>query len=624
MPPAVTLAIFALVLLALDRELREYHLRDVLDALRSIPAPAMWTAAGLTALSYGSLTLFDVLGLRYAGKSLPYSQSAPTSFIAYAFAHSFSLAALTGAAIRYRLYAPSGLTAVDVARVAAFTSVTTGLGISLLGGLALVSSPLLTGSVLGLGPNWAFALGAAILAGVLAYAAWGILSRKPVELWSWRVEPPGARLVGPQLLVGLADLGFSAAALWVLLPDSVSVTFVGFCAAYAAAIIVTLITHVPGGLGVLESVLMLTVPHGDPAGMFGALLAYRLIYYLLPLVGAAILFAAKELAGQFAVHGRRVVRAASWLQQGSPQLLGSLVFLAGALLLVSGATPGVDSRIAILGDVLPLPILETSHLAGRVIGLALLVLARALFQRVNAAYHLTVLLLLGGVVASLLKGLDYEEALVLGLILMCLWLGRQQFYRQASLWEERFSPAWAVNLCIVIGTAIWIGFLTQKHVPYSNDLWWTFATDADAPRMLRASLLVALLAAAAMLAGLLKPAQPEPVLPTAADLERAFRVIARSTCAGANVALSGDKHLLFATGDAAFLMYRIAGRSWIALGDPVGPREFWEELVWHFREMVDEHGGRTVFYEVAGDSLPLYLDLGLTLRLVHESCGDAV
>ncbi|MEO7387576.1 MAG: bifunctional lysylphosphatidylglycerol flippase/synthetase MprF [Gammaproteobacteria bacterium] len=612
------LGVFVLVVLVLDHQIRNYHLRDVLAALRAIPVRDLWAAAGWTALSYASLTSFDVLGLRYARRSVPYSRVAPTALIAYAFAHSVSLAALTGAAVRYRLYTPSGLTAVDVARVSAFASITTGLGLGILGGVALLVSPTLTGAGLRLHPGWAVAAGIIILGVVLAYVAWGSLVRRATELWSWRIEPPGAALVARQVIAGSADLVCSAAALWVLLPDSASVSFPAFCGAYAAAIVVGLLSHVPGGLGVLESVLMLTIPHGDPAGMLGALLAYRLIYYFLPLLAAVLLFAGREVAGQVALHGRRLVQATSWLQQASPHLLGGLVFLAGALLLLSGATPGIDSRISTLRDVLPLPVLETSHLAGSVIGLGLLVLSRALFQRVNAAYHLTVLLLVAGAAASLLKGLDYEEALILSLILGCLWLGRHQFHRRASLWVERFSPGWTVNLLVVIGTATWIGFLTHKQVPYSNDLWWTFAADADAPRMLRASLLVAVLAAVVLLSGLLRPAQPEPVLPDRADIERARRVIERSASSGANVALTGDKHLLFSPEDDAFLMYRIAGRSWIALGDPVGPREAWDDLAWRFRELVDEHGGRTVFYEVTGEGLPLYLDLGLTLTKLGE------
>ncbi|MEZ5565922.1 MAG: bifunctional lysylphosphatidylglycerol flippase/synthetase MprF [Gammaproteobacteria bacterium] len=620
--PSLTLIVFVVVLLILERQFHEYHLRDVIGALRTISTGSVLAAVGFTVLSYISLTLFDALGLRYAGKPLPYHRTVGVSFIAYAFAHSFSFAALTGAAIRYRFYSPAGLSAVDVARVSAFTSVTTGVGISLLGGLALLLSPSTTGAVLRLPAGWALVAGAGIVLGVLAYTAWGCLARNATELWNWRIDPPGIRLVVPQLFAGLADLIFSAAALWVLLPESAAVGFPAFCGAYAAAIVAGLVTHVPGGLGVLEAVLLVTIPHGDPAAMLGALAAYRLVYYILPLLMAALMFALKELAGQLAPHGARMIRAARWLQQGSPQLLGCLVFLAGAVLLVSGATPAVDNRLAVLRHVLPLPVLETSHLAGSVIGLSLLVLARALFARVNAAYHLTFALLLAGVAASLLKGLDYEEALILGLVLGSLWLARRQFYRRATLWQDRFGPGWTLNMLVVIGTAIWIGFLTHRQVPYSNELWWTFAVNGDAPRMLRASLLVVVIAAAVVLTDLLKPAQPEPGLPGRVELERARKIIGKSTSASANLALSGDKNLLFSDDGQAFLMYRIAGRSWIALGDPVcdskANPEAGEELLWRFREMVSVHGGRTVIYEVSSDHLPLYLDLGLTLTKLGE------
>ncbi|MEO7775846.1 MAG: phosphatidylglycerol lysyltransferase domain-containing protein, partial [Steroidobacteraceae bacterium] len=88
----------------------------------------------------------------------------------------------------------------------------------------------------------------------------------------------------------------------------------------------------------------------------------------------------------------------------------------------------------------------------------------------------------------------------------------------------------------------------------------------------------------------------------------------------ARVALTGDKRLLFNEAGDAFIMYQIAGRSWIALGDPVGPREKHEELVWRFRELSDRHGGRAAFYQVSGERLPLYVDLGLAaLKLGEEA-----
>jgi phosphatidylglycerol lysyltransferase len=95
-------------------------------------------------------------------------------------------------------------------------------------------------------------------------------------------------------------------------------------------------------------------------------------------------------------------------------------------------------------------------------------------------------------------------------------------------------------------------------------------------------------------------------------------VIAQSRTTAAYLALLGDKELLFSDRGNAFLMYGVEGRSWVALGDPIGPESEMTELVWRFRELSDRHGGWTVFYQVGQAHLPLYLDLGLTLLKLGE------
>jgi phosphatidylglycerol lysyltransferase len=246
------------------------------------------------------------------------------------------------------------------------------------------------------------------------------------------------------------------------------------------------------------------------------------------------------------------------------------------------------------------------------------VLSRALFRRVQVAYHISFWLLAAGIAASLLKGLDFEEATVLAIVLAVLVLGRRAFYRPTSILEEPFTPIWAVSIAGVIATAVWVSFLAFRHIELSNDLWWTFAMDANAPRTLRATFLVVVLAAALLLLNLLQPARPEPGVADAQDLDKARRVIAHSDLTIANAALTGDKRLLFSDDGAAFVMYQVAGRSWIALGDPIGAAERDEELVWRFRELSDHHGGRTVFYQASADSLALYVDLGLAALKIGE------
>ena len=145
-----------------------------------------------------------------------------------------------------------------------------------------------------------------------------------------------------------------------------------------------------------------------------------------------------------------------------------------------------------------------------------------------------------------------------------------------------------------------------------------FAVRADAPRFLRGSVGVTALLLFVALQRLMRPAPAKPDAPDAASLDRAAEIVRASHDVQANLALLGDKSLLFSDAGNAFVMYGVSGKSFVALGDPVGaPRER-QELGWRFRELADRHGAATVFYEVRMHNLPLYLDLGLSLLKLGE------
>jgi phosphatidylglycerol lysyltransferase len=618
--PCISVAIFIAVIFVIHRELAGAHLREVLRHFRSVPAQAIIIAVLCSGLSYWLLGFYDLLGLRYIGKRIAYGRTMFTAFIANAFGHNLGVAAFTGAAVRYRLYGSQGLNAADVATLAGFCSITTGIGFAFLAGVSLTSQPGLAAALLHVPHIFVTTAGVGLLLVVLAYLLWSSSGRVALEIRGWSLRPPSLRIATAQLLLAVIDLALAAAVAWALLPADHAVGFVAFVGLYSIAMVAGILSHVPGGLGVVEGILLLALPQIPTEQLLGSLLLWRALYYLLPLIVAALFFGAQEVRAGSQHLSRIEQLAAGYITPIVPQVAGALVFLSGFVLLVSGATPAVDSRLALLEEALPLAVLEVSHLVGSIIGVGLLILARALFRRIGAAYQMTLWLLGAGIVASLLKGLDFEEGLILGIVMAVLWLGRRAFYRKSSILEIRFTPAWLASILIVVSFAVWIGFFAQRHVDYSNSLWWTFALDGDAPRMLRASVVVVMIGAGFIAMNLLRPARPEPGITTPADMERVSAVVSRCSQTLASVALTGDKRLLFHEAGDAFIMYQIAGRSWIALGDPVGPRERHEELVWAFRELSDRHGGWSAFYQVSGERLPLYVDLGLAaLKLGEEA-----
>ncbi|HEV2271011.1 MAG TPA: bifunctional lysylphosphatidylglycerol flippase/synthetase MprF [Steroidobacteraceae bacterium] len=614
--PIAALLVFGAVAYILHGEIARLHFNRVFAHLQAIPRRHVLAALGFTATSYWVISGYDVLALRYLRKRLPYGRILFSCFIASAFGHTLGFSAFTGGAIRFRLYASAGVTAVEVAAIAAFVSLGIGIGLATLAGISLFLSPAQSAAVLHLGHDLTFLVGALLLAAVVAYALWSALSRRVVEIRGWALRAPGPTIGLPQVALGVIDMSLAGSVLWWLLPAHIG--FIPFIGAYAIAIIAGIVSHVPGGIGVFETVMLLMLRGIPPEALLGSLLAYRAIYYLVPLLFGAVLFAYKELSATRAHLARARERAAMYVAPVAPQIAGGLTFLAGTVLLVSGATPAINSRLALLHRFIPLAVLEVSNLAASIIGLGLLVLARALFRRVRAAYSISFSLLVCGIASSLLKGLRYEEAIVLAIALAVLTLGRRAFYRPTTILDERFSPAWVASIAGVIILSIWIGFLVYRDVPYSDELWWTFALHANAPRMLRASVAVIVLACAYLMLNLLRPARPEPAVASTRDLARARAIINQSDNCLANAALTGDKRLLFNDSADTFLMYQVAGRSWVALGDPTGSRAGVEDLVWRFRELSDRHGGQTVFYQTGAERLSLYVDLGLAPLKVGE------
>lgn len=624
--PVVVIAVLVIALRVLWFESRHLRYHEVVRALQNVPLQQVLLAVLCTFAGYLVLPAYDYLALIYAGHRRPWRQVAYSSTVTYGISQTLGFAALTGGSVRVRLWSAWGLDTDAIARAVAFSGTTFTLGmVALVGivgvgdapaGLERLHLPVIVVRVL-----------ATLCVGVTAaYVAWSIVSRgRTRRLLGVDIVVPRPPIVAAQYLVAILDWTIASLVLYVLLPAEHGLHFPTFVAAFLLAQSAGLLSHVPGGLGVFDSLMLLQI---DGAGavpteqVLGALVAYRVIFYLLPFSVAVALLVVHEGRRQAARVGRTVSAIAAgyeqWAEPLLPQALGIMTMIGGGILLVSGATPAVRGRMSTLVDVLPLGVVELSHFAGSVAGVGLLVLGWALTHRLDAAYQLSRIVLAVGIAASLLKGLDYEEASVLTMVLLLLVAGRKAFYRRSALLAEPLSPGWIAAIVAVVAGSMWLGVFAFKHVDYSNDLWWRFAEHGDAPRALRASAGAAIALAGVGLMRLMRHAAPVSAAPTADELQHVIRLIPTIAETSAALALLGDKQLMIAEAKDGFLMYGTSGRTWVALGDPLGSEQARRELAWRFREEADRHGGWPVFYEVSAPYLPLYIDLGLTLLKMGE------
>jgi phosphatidylglycerol lysyltransferase len=613
-------AIFAVALYSLRREFGDYSVRQVRFAVRTLD-PIFIVRGALFAIgAYAALVACDVLALRYIKSDLPAKRIAFISFIAFSFSNALGFPLILGGGLRYRLYNAAGLSTADIALTIAFNSVTFWLGVFSVAGGSLLFAPI--GSVAFLGVPLASLrpLGAAFLLLVIAYLLACTWFRRPIRIFGWEFVPPSGRMALAQTAIAIVDWVLVAAVLWAVFPlPPASLTFGVVLCAFALAQVAGLVSHVPGGLGVFEFTFV-TLLHGyvEPTRLLSAVIVFRIIYFLFPLAIALVLLAISE----FSRGGSRLARAArvasGWVPVAAPALFSLTTFIGGMILLFSGATPEMRLRLRFIGHLVPLAVIESSHFVASLTGAALLILAYGLGRRLDGAYYLTLLALPIGIVASLLKGWDYEEAAALGVILVTLLPARRHFYRRASLTAEFMTRSWLLMICTVLAMSGWLGFFAYKNVAYSNDLWWRFALNSDAPRFFRSMVGVAVGVALFALHRLLRPVAAKSVMPDASTMEIVQRIVHDSPDTLSYLALLGDKSMLFSDDGSAFVMYGVEGGSFVAMGDPIGSPRYRKDLAWQFRALADRHGGAAVFYQVRKHNLPLYLDMGLSLLKLGE------
>jgi phosphatidylglycerol lysyltransferase len=615
-PAVAGLLLFAAALAVLDREVRAMSFRDVSQSLAQLPAGRVWLAVLLTIANYVVLTLCDQLAFVYLGKRISRWRIALASFVGYSISNSVGFALFSGTSARYRFYSRWGLSAQQLGRIVLFYSTTFWLGLLVLGGWSLIVSPP-PGIEAVTGTRATAALGGVLLVAAAGYALWACLGQE-LRVGRWKLVLPAPRLVASQFVLSTADWLLAVAVLHALLPDP-RPGFVIMVSAFLAAQLLGLASNVPGGLGVFESLMVLLLrPTVTAAQLLPALVAFRLIYYVLPLAAALVVLIVDEIAQRRHQVARWKAAFGSLAVMLVPRLLAVFTFLAGALLLFSGATPAAAGRLAWLTRLLPLPVLEVSHFAGSLVGLALLLVSRGIARRLDASYYVTVTALAIGIVTSLLKGADYEEAVVLTVVLAALFSTRAHFDRKAAALAVPLSPLWTASVAGVLLGSWWLGMFAFRHVEYSNELWWRFEANQEASRFLRASVGVVVAATIVGLRWLLRPLRPQLRRPSEEDLAQAGRVIDTQTSTSPYLVYLRDKAVLWNEARTAFLMYARHGRTWVALHDPVGPKDAERELIARFLEECDDFDAVPVFYEVKKEGLHNYADFGLTFAKLGE------
>lgn len=621
----ISLGLLAFAISFLGRVAQRYKYEEIVAHLHELPWWQIGLALGFTVASYLLLTCYDGLAVMYLRRKLRYRRIALASFVGYTFSHNLGFALLTGSSVRYRLYSMWGLTPAEIAQLVMFCSITFFLGLFAMGGVALLYAPPTLPAELLAEKAWMAELGDALfvvlawsgIACALAYLAIPLFWRRPLLIRGVEIRFPGFGMSVGQLLIAGIDWVLACGVLYALLPPDTRPDFLPVLTIFMAGNILGVMLHVPGGIGVFEAVVTaLLSPVVPTPQLLGALVAYRVTYYVLPFVTALLLFGGHEIF-------RVLKRAGEGLQPASRSLMASIlataVFAGGAILLFSCVTPTGAKRLLTLTTNLPLWLLEASHFLAALCAVLLLLVARSLLRHSRNGYELALRVLPVAALFAIGKGLQYEVALFLILIWLALLPSRGHFTRRRSVARAPFGNAWLIAIGSVIALSIWLTNFSYRHIPTEIEPWLQVALQNEQARSLRALLTIPLGFALLMLTRLLRPAR-RPLV-ASASTETIRRIVQQSPTALAQLALLGDKHFVVTAQQNALLMYVAQARSLIALGDPIGPETEHEELLWQFRELCDQRRARPVVFMARAEALPRYFDLGL---IPHKLGEEAV
>jgi uncharacterized membrane protein YbhN (UPF0104 family) len=292
----LSLTIIAIACYVLYHMLRNLNFENLVAELKAKPANSILLATLFVAAGYFTLTFYDLFAVRTIGhREVPYRVAALAGFTSYSIGHNVGASALTGGAVRYRVYSAWGLNAVDVAKICFVAGLTFWLGNAAVLGLGISYHPEAASAIDRL-PIWLNQIVAVIILLVLAgYVAWVWVRPRVVGRGQWTVTLPGGPLTLLQIAIGIVDLGCCALAMYMLMPAAPHVDFVTVAVIFVSATLLGFASHSPGGLGVFDAAMLVGLSQFDTAELLAGMLVFRVLYYITPFLLSVLVLAVREI-----------------------------------------------------------------------------------------------------------------------------------------------------------------------------------------------------------------------------------------------------------------------------------------------------------------------------------------
>lgn len=619
--------VFICALLIVHKQLKDQDIDIILATLSTTTDWLIMFAFVLTLLNYIILAAYDGLALYFTGHTkIPLPKVIAAALLSYAISNNTGHAWAAGGSIRYRFYSKWGVPGWDILKISLFLAITYLLGALTLGFIGSLLLPYYSAHP-GKTPDEIYWI--SLISGAVLLGYWAAVSywRKPVRIKGIDLYLPSVSITVWQTVISSLDIILSSVVLWVLLVGKVDISFSGFVMVFVVAQVAGVISQVPGGIGVFEGTFLWLVSDiqgsDQHAALLGALLLFRLIYFIFPLVLAGLGLFGYELIERRQTSERKKSHLMRLLTAMLPRLYAYYLMFAGGILVLYGLLRNPEN-MALISGFIPFPLYDMSPMASSLFGVLLLLLARGIRLKIDAAWYSNLFLLGWGIAVSWMNGNDWREASMLTVLFALMLPTKRRFRRPSSILQMSVSRYWLATSTMVLAGSLWLGIFECKDELHKSSLNGLLCLDEKHYSFWMLVLSV-VLPLGYGLWRLLSVAPPKTLLkPTSDELTEAKNLLVKSPHTQGYLALLSDKYLFWNEARNAFIMFEVTSRFWIAVSDPIGEASAFKTILWQFHEQADRHGAKAVFYKVGTELLPYYLDLGLSLFKLGEEAKVAL
>ncbi|OEG70591.1 hypothetical protein ATZ36_03885, partial [Candidatus Endomicrobiellum trichonymphae] len=616
------LLFFVGALMLLHDQLKNLNYVDIINALKAIPALRITIALFLSLSYYLILGGYDVVAFKYIGLKVPLSSKDIlfACFISNVLGSNTGYSMLFGGSIRYRLYSIYNVSMVDVTKVLLFSSMTVWLGLLTIGGVIFTFAPVSLERTLGFNFTTR-TIGLFFIAVLVLYIFLSILRSKPIKIFKWSVAFPDIKIVSSQILLATCDWFIASLILYILMPAG-EISYFVLLRVFLVSQLLGIVSQVPGGMGVFETAISKLLPNSTSnPGVIGGLLAYRTIFYFLPLLIALALLCAfeimmftKKFNGNAKVFGKTISSVII-------RVIALSSFFAGMIVMFSTSIPFDVAQLQFVINILPAWFADLSHFLLSIMAIGLLFVSKTLLLRVKNAWSAACILISFTIILTLVVGEPPLVLLCLIVLLIALLFSKKYFYRDISMFNTAFNAWWFNAVVGVFALSVWIGFFVNRQDIFSwvrlDVFLKNILSTTDAARFLRASLGVGIIIFLVILEQISRNFFKKPVSFTKHDIKN---IVDSSDYTYSFNAFASDKSYIVNDEKDAFIMYAKSKGTWIALGDPVGKSEHKNELLWKFKEIADNASAKLAFIGIDHKYVQIYDDIGLdTFNIGQEA-----